>query len=120
MCISEPNCNFISHAQHARSDHTSCALCGACDLSADDRVALRFTSWLRGPSPVMRLESRPAVSDAILQSLLQGEYSKALYGAEDRVEISSLRLIWLSLLDRVALERVASVGICKVASRRSN
>ena len=77
---------------------------------------MRFTSWLRGES-TLRLEARDSVGPSLLEALLQGEYSTALYGAEGRVAVSSLRLVWLSLLSETALQRIASVAPCKANAR---
>ena len=49
---------------------------------------------------------------------LQGAYSKALYGAEGRVDMSSLKLVWWGLMDEVERSVVANaVGVCSQNDR---
>ena len=115
MCLEEPNCNFFSHATLARSDYPACAVCGACDLTIDS-VGQRFTSWLRGEQ-MLRLHPTRSASETTLAPLLQGTYSKQLYGAEGRVPLRSLRFVWLSLLQESSLLSLTSVGVCKANAR---
>ena len=51
--------------------------------------------------------------DELLAPILQGEYSRALYGAEGRVPLQDLRIIWLNLLPRSSQRLLAKVGACK-------
>ena len=49
---------------------------------------------------------------------LQGAYSKALYGAEGRVDMKSLKLVWWGLMDEAERAVVANaVGVCSQNDR---
>ena len=52
--------------------------------------------------------------DAVLGALdLQGNYSERLYGAPGRVDLRTLKLVWLPLLSQRGLAAIANVGgIC--------
>jgi len=49
--------------------------------------------------------------------MLQGSYSKQLYGEEGRVPLEALRVVWLSLLNRTARDALAHIGLCKANAR---
>lgn len=90
-CHATPGCGFVSIGS------TLCALCKRCDLEEDVLVS----SWSRHPIP-----------NVLPPDLLNDEYSRALYGASGRVPSSTLRIVWLDLLPKAALEAIARVGAC--------
>ena len=52
-----------------------------------------------------------------LAKLLQQEYSQALYGGHGRVDLASVRLVYLGLLSPTSLRRLAAeVGLCALAT----
>jgi hypothetical protein len=53
----------------------------------------------------------------LLGPWLQREYSQALYGARELVDVAQLKVLWLALLPPPALARVARVGACPLHSR---
>ena len=99
-CLSEPGCSHIS-----RRSTGMCALCGSCTLRQHSG---HFYSYSREPMP--------SPVDRIVP-LLQGNYSTELYGAPDRVDASTIRLIWLQLLPDAVLRMIARLGgVCKYES----
>ena len=48
-------------------------------------------------------------------ALLQGNYSRILYGREHFVDASALTLIWLPLVSDEALDLLACMGVCSWA-----
>ena len=54
---------------------------------------------------------------ALLNSALQGEYSTTLYGQPGMINVSSLRIIWLSLLPPGAQHLIGRLGMCVLHTR---
>ena len=101
FCLAEPDCAYVSR-HHTKG---GCALCATCTLRQHSG---HFTSWSRWPmpSPVEQLGA-----------LLQDDYSIAVYGAPNRVDVQSLRVIWLALLPPEALRVIVRLGgLCKYES----
>jgi hypothetical protein len=75
------------------------------------------------PSPsaetlVQVSEQRASRAAAAFGDRLQGAYSKALYGAEGRVDMKSLKLVWWGLMDETERSVVANaVGVCSQNDR---
>ena len=109
-CLRTKDCTFLSFGGTGQ-----CVLCSACELhrSFDAR---NYTSFGRrtGGSSVSYVEVALASLPA---GLLQEEYSTLVYGAPGRVDVASLRLLWLNLLPTRALHSLAaSIGVCKGSS----
>ena len=99
LCNAHQRCNFISRRAGM------CVLCATCKLRPQSG---HFTSWSRF--------ALPATVDEIAPHL-QAAYSEELYGAPGRVDIASLRLVWLSLLPDAARAVLARAGgVCKYDS----
>ena len=49
----------------------------------------------------------------LLGPLVQDEYSTQLYGAPGRVDMKTLRLLWLALLPASAQRIISAFGICR-------
>jgi len=103
-CSAHPKCRFYSYSVRP----ASCILCTQCELVADAAFSsvgrfLASTTSLRHVAPTM-------VNAEMLEPFLQGNYSIALYGSPWRVNISTLRIVWLSLLPDAALISLAKMG----------
>ena len=130
-CLDAYRCTFFSHS--ATEKH--CIFCSACDLNRKG-AGRAFTSWgrihqglPRTPVPfgsswgnvtfsatttgTVRYKETRVTTEDWLGPILQGSYSRTLYGAEGRVPLQELRLIWLDLLPRRSLELLSQVGMCK-------
>ena len=65
---------------------------------------------------VEQLYERTSASSMVwklLGPLVQRAYSTHLYGAPDRVDLSSLRLLWLALLPERAQRAISAFGVCR-------
>ncbi len=143
-CAKTALCEYFSYSGHfwqhrlrgGSIRHASeCRICAACDLQAGAREAAAasvagplkyrvFSSFRRrhgsdGDGGARR-GSSPMGREALerLAPVLQGEgYSGQLYGGTGRVELSSLRVLWLQLLDAPSRRLVASIGVCKYSAQ---
>jgi hypothetical protein len=115
-CAEAPECRFFSYAEHVGRVAAECTLCIACDLERLPHARFRTFGHARAAAR-RRVRLKALSDDAELSSVLQGRYSERLYGMPGRVELSSLRLLWLDLLPRRALESLARVGVCNLDAR---
>ena len=131
-CLDAYRCTFFSHSVAKKH----CIFCSACNLNQKgDGQA--FTSWGRihhalprtgspfswaialaaassaNTAATVRYRETRVTTEDWLGPILQGSYSRQLYGAEGRVPLQELRLIWLDLLPRQSLELLSQVGMCK-------
>ena len=106
LCTATMDCTFLSFNTRARH----CVLCATCELrhSFDGQ---NFSSWGRSVPGAGTHYVRTAPT-ALPPTFLQHNYSVQLYGAPGRVEVSTLRLVWMSLLPTDAIEYVVGVGLC--------
>ena len=113
-CAATPECRFFSFGGRTGRAVTECTLCIACDLEMIWQA--RFQSFAKGGT--RHLVRPKAVGDIPeLSHALQALYSEQLYGAPGRIDFSSLRVLWLDLLPRRALESLARVGVCNLDAR---
>ena len=114
ICRTTLSCTFFSYSREARV----CAFCSACELRPPgdewrtaSRAATRVSSWARLAAHDF---ARVAVGHNWIESFVQGNYSRLIYGAEGRVPLESLRVMWMDLLDRAGQRAVADFGVCKM------
>ena len=138
-CLDAYRCTFFSHS----TTKNHCIFCTACDLNRMGQApqgtewARAYTSWGRihhalprtgspfswavalaatfsaDAAATIRYTETRVTTEEWLGPILQGSYSRTLYGAEGRVPLQELRLIWLDLLPRKSLELLSQVGMCK-------
>jgi hypothetical protein len=111
-CARTADCTFVSFSS---GPPTHCQLCASCELlpSFDGRI---YSSFVRVAAPSTIRHFKRVDPTAFPAAALQGAYSRALYGAPDRVPLQSLRLVWLDLLPPAALGFATAVGVCQHAS----
>ena len=119
-CSQRSRCTYFSHA----AGLNACMLCSACDLDATTRGrwnGVRFTSWARVPEGASLAQysstSASQTVSGVLGPLLQAQYSSRLYGAPGRVDLHSLRIVWLAMLPHAALRAIGEVGVCRAEAK---
>jgi hypothetical protein len=90
----------------------TCVFCSACEL----RQEPGWASWSRLPVG-QQFQPTSSIIGPLLEPIVQANYSKELYGARGRVPVKQLRLVWLELLPRRALQLIARSGVCKWESK---
>lgn len=110
-CAASERCTHFSHSAASQT----CRFCAACELHGSMNGS-QFTSWSKLQGNTFEPTPRNATT-AALAPLLQSAYSEELYGAAGRVPMQSLRVVWLSLLPKSALEHIATVGCCRWESK---
>ena len=112
LCDRRPRtCRFFSFSASFRS----CVLCSSCALAPvgryENRMVGTYTSW----SKIDPARFRPVIAHGSATPIdawlgrLQGNYSRRVYGASNRVP-PSVHLVWLQLLDDEAFERLYALG----------
>ena len=119
-CIATPSCAFFSHSRRFKK----CIMCGSCEMEASGsfvtgkirELSMQYTSWSLLPlSSFGAITPQATTGSPFLSLQLQRAYSHRLYNAPGLVELSTLRVVWLSLLPRAALVLLnATTGICKL------
>ena len=111
-CSVHPACRFYSMRRRV------CTMCRACDYS--DRAAgrrrrrVRVRSFAKSRTPHLRAQR--LVTSAVLSDVQHG-YSAAVYGGGGRVDVRSLRILWLRHLSSATLHALARLGLCFKTAR---
>lgn len=76
------------------------------------RLSRQYSSYSMRPHGAFT-QRAPSDATALLTALpLQGEYSVRLYGGPNRVDLPTLRVLWLDLLPPAALGLLNTTGLC--------
>lgn len=124
MCLSKCRtthaCAFVTHVVSvgatagASATAGECRLCALCQLRTEASEH-KFISYAHD---VKRVVQAPMsiLSKVLNTSTLDGEYSRRLYGAENRApRLSELRILWTDLLTWQAQEALSDVELCSRA-----